>query len=72
MKINISLPNYEGDHQIIVDGVEIPPYDQLSLPTETLKEINKHILKNHPTNEYEDLFISIGDELSYREEEKNG
>ena len=68
MNITISLPNLEGDHTITVNGEEIAPYDQLTLPNETLKAIQSHILTNHPTNEYEDLYISIGDELHYREE----
>ena len=68
MKITISLPNFEGDHSITVNGEEIAPYDQLALPNETLVAIQKHILATHPTNEYEDLYISIGDELHYREE----
>ena len=71
MDITISLPNFEGDHTITVNGVEVAPYDQLALPNETLKTIQSHILTNHPTNEYEDLYISIGDELHYREENSN-
>ena len=67
MNITISLPNFEGDHTITVNGVEVAPYDQLTLPSETLVAIQKHILHKHHTNEYEDLYISIGDELHYRE-----
>ena len=71
MVITISLPNFEGDHSITVNGVDVAPYDQLALPNEPLKAIQSHILTNHPTNEYEDLYISIGDELHYREENSN-
>ncbi len=69
MQITISPPNFEGDHTITVDGVEIPPYDQLALPTETLKEIRNHLLcKGYSPHEYEDLYCSIVDELHYRGE----
>ena len=70
MIITVSLPNHEGDHTITIDGVEIPPYDQLALPTPTLRAINEYILNNYPTNEFEDLFISIGDEIHWRGEEQ--
>ena len=70
MIITVSLPNHEGDHTITIDGVEIPPYDQLALPTPTLRAINEHILTNYPTNEFEDLYISIGDEIHWRGEEQ--
>lgn len=66
MDIKISLPNIEGDHTITINGDEIAPYNQLALPTETLLAINDFILKNCPSNEYEDLYISIGDEIHYR------
>ena len=68
MNITVSLPNCEGDHIITIDGVEIPPYDQLALPTPTLRAINEFILNNCPCNEFEDLYISIGDEIHYRGE----
>ena len=71
MNITISLPNFEGDHTITINGDEVAPYDQLALPTQTLKAIQSHILPNHPTDEYEGLYISIGDELHYREEKSN-
>ena len=71
MNITVSLPNLEGDHTITINCDEIPPYDQLALPNETLVAIQKHILATHPTNEYEDLYLSIGDELHYREENSN-
>ena len=71
MNITISHPNFEGDHTITINGDEIAPYDQLALPTQTLKAIQSHIPSNHPTNEFEDLYISIGDELHYREENNN-
>lgn len=66
MKITISPQNQEGDHTITINGVEIPPHDQLALPSETLVAIKDHILENHLSSEYEDLYISIGDELLFR------
>ena len=69
MDITISRPNLEGDHTINGDGEEIAPYDQLSLPTQTLKEIRNHLLwKGYSPNEFEDLYCSIVDELQYRGE----
>lgn len=71
MTISISRPNFEGDHTILLNGVEVAPHEQLALPSETLEEICLHILKYYPISEYEDLYISIGDELHYREENSN-
>ena len=64
MKIDISLPDKKYFHRIVIDNNEVE--NVLELSTDKLKQINEFILENLCSNEFEDLYIAIGDEIFYR------